>query len=279
MIPFCSLSPFSFGLFFFLKISLFSLSLLTCFFLHSPSFFPSFFFLLLFFLYLLFPYLLFFVSSFTFILRKKLRFILCPCRDAEAFFPPFKRKKTYWSHPRSIVKNQIACVVKIVLCELRIGRKPQSMSSLLHYLLFLNCCICFCFPSLSLSFIFLSIVSVFSSLLYYCFLSPFPFVHSSHYSLSPFFLFFSTSLFLFCYLFLLHCVFSLHLFFLDLHFSVSVLFCFFRTSLLLCFSVYLHLLSFCLFFVSFTLLLFLYLLFFLLHTLYLFSPLRSPPFS
>ena len=55
----------------------------------------------------------------------------------QKFFPPFIHKeKTWWSHPESVVKNQIACVVKIVLCRLRHGRKPRSMSSLLHCLLF-----------------------------------------------------------------------------------------------------------------------------------------------
>ena len=41
-------------------------------------------------------------------------------------------KKTWLSPSESFVKNQIACVVKMVLC----GRKPWSMSSHLHYLLF-----------------------------------------------------------------------------------------------------------------------------------------------
>ena len=39
------------------------------------------------------------------------------------------------------MKSQIAWEVRIVLCELRLGRKPRSVSSHLHYLLF--CLICF----------------------------------------------------------------------------------------------------------------------------------------
>ena len=92
LIPF-SVSPFSFG-FFFLKIFLFSLSLLTCFFLHSPSSF-SIVFPLLFFSF--FPFIPCFLLSLVFRVffylhfSKKIRFILCPCRDAEAFFPPLKK--------------------------------------------------------------------------------------------------------------------------------------------------------------------------------------------
>ena len=36
----------------------------------------------------------------------------------------------------SFVKNQIACLARIVLCEHRLGRKPRSMSSLPHCILF-----------------------------------------------------------------------------------------------------------------------------------------------
>ena len=82
-----------------------------------------------------FSCLLFFVSYFTFIFRKKYVFVLCPCRDAQAFSHHGKEKKNWWNHLESVVKNQIACVVKIELCELRIGRKHWSMSSLLPYLL------------------------------------------------------------------------------------------------------------------------------------------------
>ena len=47
--------------------------------------------------------------------------------------------------PESLVKSQIARVVKIVLCELRLERKPRSMSSRIHYLLFsLIFCYIFC---------------------------------------------------------------------------------------------------------------------------------------
>ena len=61
----------------------------------------------------------------------------CPYRDAEVFLSPFKKKKKAWLNPpESVVKNQIACAVNIVLCELRFGRKPRSMSSHLHHVLF-----------------------------------------------------------------------------------------------------------------------------------------------
>ena len=53
----------------------------------------------------------------------------CPCSDALAFS---HRKRGNLSPSESFVKNLIACVVKMVLC----GRKPRSMSSHLHYLLF-----------------------------------------------------------------------------------------------------------------------------------------------
>ena len=55
--------------------------------------------------------------------------------------------------PESFVKSQIAWVVKIVLCGLRHGRKPRSMSSLLH-------CLCFSFFVTS----FLTIICFFQSI-------------------------------------------------------------------------------------------------------------------
>ena len=54
----------------------------------------------------------------------------CPCRDALAFF--FTIKKNLLSPSENFAKNQIVCLVKMVLC----GRKPRSKSSHLHYLLF-----------------------------------------------------------------------------------------------------------------------------------------------
>ena len=36
-------------------------------------------------------------------------------------FSHHSQEKTWWNHPESVVKNQIACVVKIVLCGLRHG--------------------------------------------------------------------------------------------------------------------------------------------------------------
>ena len=53
----------------------------------------------------------------------------CPCSDALAFSD---KKRRNLSPSESFVKNQIACVVKMVLC----GRKPRSTSSHLHYLPF-----------------------------------------------------------------------------------------------------------------------------------------------
>ena len=50
-------------------------------------------------------------------------------------FPPFSSQKRSLSPSESFVMKQIACSVRNVLCELRHGRKPRSMSSLLHYLL------------------------------------------------------------------------------------------------------------------------------------------------
>ena len=60
----------------------------------------------------------------------------CPCRGAKAFSHHSKKKNAWLSPPGSRVKSQIACVVKIVLCELRLERKPRSMSCNLHHLLF-----------------------------------------------------------------------------------------------------------------------------------------------
>ena len=59
----------------------------------------------------------------------------CLSRNAEAF-SHHSKEKTWWNHPESVVKSQIACAVKTLLCGLRHGRKPRSMSSHLHYLLF-----------------------------------------------------------------------------------------------------------------------------------------------
>ena len=57
------------------------------------------------------------------------------------FVPPSKKKKKAWLRPpESLVKSQIASVVRIVLCELRHGRKPRSVSSHLHHLLFTLIC-------------------------------------------------------------------------------------------------------------------------------------------
>ena len=53
----------------------------------------------------------------------------CPCSDALAFS---HQKRGSLSPSESFVKNQIACVVKMVLC----GRKHRSTSSHLHYLPF-----------------------------------------------------------------------------------------------------------------------------------------------
>ena len=53
----------------------------------------------------------------------------CPCRDALAFS---HQKRRSLSTSENFVKNQIACVVKMVLC----GRKRRSTSSHLHYLPF-----------------------------------------------------------------------------------------------------------------------------------------------
>ena len=59
-----------------------------------------------------------------------------PLSWCRSFFPPFNKKKTWWNQPESFVKSHIACVVKTVLCGLRPGRKPRSMSSHLHHVLF-----------------------------------------------------------------------------------------------------------------------------------------------
>ena len=51
-------------------------------------------------------------------------------------FPTNQNKKRSLSPSESFAKNQIACSARIVLCELRLGSKPRSMSSLPHDLLF-----------------------------------------------------------------------------------------------------------------------------------------------
>ena len=56
-------------------------------------------------------------------------------------FPTIQNEKKSLSPSESFAKNQIACSVRLVLCELRLGSKPRSMSSLLHYLL---CSLLFC---------------------------------------------------------------------------------------------------------------------------------------
>ena len=52
----------------------------------------------------------------------------CPCRDALALSPPFNTKKRCLSPSESFVKNQVACVVRIVLCEIRVGRKKTPIN-------------------------------------------------------------------------------------------------------------------------------------------------------
>ena len=47
----------------------------------------------------------------------------CPCRDALAFHRCSKQEKGSLSPSESLVKNQIACLARIVLCERRLGRK------------------------------------------------------------------------------------------------------------------------------------------------------------
>ena len=49
---------------------------------------------------------------------------------------PFFTIKNWLRPSESFVKSQIACSVRIVLCELRLGWWSRSMSSHLHYLLF-----------------------------------------------------------------------------------------------------------------------------------------------
>ena len=56
-------------------------------------------------------------------------------RQENGQFGPLAARHPTTSLQKSFVKNEIACLVRIVLCE-RLGRKPRSMSSLLHYLLF-----------------------------------------------------------------------------------------------------------------------------------------------
>ena len=51
------------------------------------------------------------------------------------FFSHHLKKKTWLSPSENFVKNKIACLVRIVLCELRLGWWSWSMSSHLHYLL------------------------------------------------------------------------------------------------------------------------------------------------
>ena len=152
------MSPFSCGFFFEFFFSHFLCSHVSFFPLFLP--FPSFFL----FLFLLFSLSLFLLSLFFFFsclllpsfFEKICVFIFCPCRDAEAFSHHSKEKKT---HPESFVKNQIARVVKIVLCELRSGRKPRSLSSLLRYLLSsLNFCVSYILRFSCLKYLFLSIV-------------------------------------------------------------------------------------------------------------------------
>ena len=124
--------------FFFENVS--SLTFFAHMFLSSLSFFL--FHRFSFFLYSLFhPSLVF--RIFFYLFWKNCVFILCPCRDAEAFSHHWKGKKTWWSHPECVVKNQIACVVKIVLCELRIGRKPDQcrLISTTSFLLWYFCII------------------------------------------------------------------------------------------------------------------------------------------
>ena len=69
-------------------------------------------------------------------IRWSMSFLWC-----RGFVPPSKKKKKTWLNPpERLVKNQIACVARIVLCELRLRRKPRSVSSHLHYLLFSPIC-------------------------------------------------------------------------------------------------------------------------------------------
>ena len=197
-------------------------------------------------------------------------------------FPSFFRKLVF------IIFSEIIIVVSVLLSPSFWSSFQIIFSFSSHGKNFLHCCI-FHFDNLSkfafcfylFLFLFLSSCSLqnsffvfrisfycicFSSLLYYCFLSPFPTVHSSHSSLSLFF-YFSTSLFSFCYLFLL-----------DLRFFCLYVVLFFSYFLVVMFSVFLHFQSFCLFFLSFTLFAVSLCPFVLLHTLFLISPLRSPPF-
>ena len=51
------------------------------------------------------------------------------------FFPHHLKKKTWLSPSENFVKNKIACLVRIVLCELRLGWWSRSMSSHSHCLL------------------------------------------------------------------------------------------------------------------------------------------------
>ena len=56
-------------------------------------------------------------------------------------FSTIQNKNGSLSLSESFAKNQIACSVRLVLCELRLRSKPRSMSSRLHYLL---CSLLFC---------------------------------------------------------------------------------------------------------------------------------------
>ena len=57
-------------------------------------------------------------------------------RQENGQFGPLATRHPTTSLQKSFVKNQIACLARIVLCERRLGRKPRSISSLLHDLLF-----------------------------------------------------------------------------------------------------------------------------------------------
>ena len=56
-------------------------------------------------------------------------------RQEDGQFGPLATRHPTTSLQKSFVKNQIACLARTVLCD-RLGRKPRSMSSLLHYILF-----------------------------------------------------------------------------------------------------------------------------------------------
>ena len=50
----------------------------------------------------------------------------CPCRDALAFSHHSNQEKRSLSPSESSVKNQTACSIRNVLCELPHGRKPHQ---------------------------------------------------------------------------------------------------------------------------------------------------------